>query len=446
MPANSSRGWWAVWIVLLAAVIYGGYGLERSRTLWLIATFTISFGAYAWLAWQDRLVAPNSHFLAGLVLRLALLFMIPNLSDDIYRFIWDGQLTWHGVHPFAHVPSYYMENGMPDYLNEALYTRLNSPDYFTVYPPVSQFFFMLTALITGGDVFWSSVVLRLFLIAAEAGTFFLLRQICIESGVSTRRIAWYWLNPLVILEITGNLHFEGLMIFFLVLSVILIVRRQWWAAGAALGLATGVKLIPLLFFPVLWRHSGTRPFVKVCIAAVIAFVLFTLPFTDRAFISGIYDSLSLYFQKFEFNASVYYLVREAGYWYKGYNIIATAGPYLAVCTLLGIIVFVLRHSPVKTRMTTAMGISLTIYLLLATTVHPWYILALIPLMILQNIYYPVLWSALAVLSYTGYYPGGYEEKLWLTFVEYALVIVYMVYELVIDKKIQFNPLYRPPVT
>lgn len=447
MPArgDSSWRWWLTAGTLGVAILYGGYFLERHNTAGLILMFFLTFALYGALMYWRRDVSVGQHFSAGLILRLLLLFMIPNLSDDIYRFIWDGQLTWHGVHPFARVPSWYATHGFPEYLSGELYDQLNSPDYFTVYPPVSQFFFMLTAAITGGDVFWSSVLIRLLLIGAEAGTWFLLRNISMLYGMDPRRISWYWLNPLVILEITGNLHFEGFMIFFIFLAVAFIIRRYWWMAGAATGLAVGVKLLPLVFLPVIWKHIGREAFLRLTAVLFGVLLLYTLPFLDYTFVSGLYGSLALYFQKFEFNASIYYLVREAGFWYKGYNIIATAGPRLALLTFLLVSWFAWKHSPVKVRLSPAMGISLTIYLLLATTVHPWYLLALIPLMLLQNIYYPVLWSLLVTLSYTGYSASGYDEILWLTFVEYALVIVYMIYELYSRKKFQYNPLYRLPV-
>ena len=437
--------WWLPFGLLAVLILYGGYFLVRSDTSELLLVFTFSFLIYTWLSYRRKSVDWPALFWGGLFLRILLLFMIPNLSDDIYRFIWDGQLTWNVVHPFAHIPAWYFENGFPDYLDPALYDRLNSPGYFTVYPPVSQFFFMMTAAVTQGDPFWSSVLLRVFLIAAETGTFFLLREICSQSGMDPRRTAWYWLNPLVLLEITGNLHFEGFMIFFLFLSLVLLIRQYWWMAGAAFGLAVGVKLLPLIFLPVIWKHIGWRSFRVFVLMTGSVLLIYTLPFLDMAFIYGLQDSLALYFQKFEFNASIYYLVREFGYWYKGYNIIETAGPRLAMVTFLLISLFALRHSPLKVRLSSAMGISLTLYLLLATTVHPWYLLVLIPLFLLQDIYFPVLWSALVVLSYAGYTPDGYTENLWLTFVEYALVIVYMIYELVYQKRMHYNPFYRIPV-
>ena len=78
--------------------------------------------------------------------RALFLFSIPNLSDDFYRFIWDGRLLASGNHPFAQLPVYYMDNNVSiQGINEDLFNKLNSPEYFTIYPALSQYVFWLAA-------------------------------------------------------------------------------------------------------------------------------------------------------------------------------------------------------------------------------------------------------------------------------------------------------------
>ena len=48
----------------------------------------------------------------GILLRVVLIPMFPNWSDDIYRFLWDGYLWNAGINPFDHLPIYYMENNL----------------------------------------------------------------------------------------------------------------------------------------------------------------------------------------------------------------------------------------------------------------------------------------------------------------------------------------------
>jgi hypothetical protein len=36
-----------------------------------------------------------------------------------------------------------------------------------------------------------------------------------KRSLPRTNLLFYWLNPLIIVEIMGNLHFEGVMVFFL---------------------------------------------------------------------------------------------------------------------------------------------------------------------------------------------------------------------------------------
>ncbi len=57
--------------------------------------------------------------------------------------------------------------------------------------------------------------------------------------------------------------------------------------------------------------------------------------------------------------------------------------------------------------------SLTIYLSLATIVHPWYITTVVALSIFTNYRFPLLWSALIVMTYINYSYAAYFENLWV---------------------------------
>ena len=140
------------------------------------------------------------------------------------------------------------------------------------------------------------------------------------------------------------------------------------------------------------------------------------------------SSLSLYFQKFEFNASVYYLVREIGFAVKGYNIIQVAGSYLAVFTFLAILLFA-YYSHRSMSWAKAMLWALVIYLFMATTVHPWYVTPLVALVVFTNYKFPVVWSMAVILSYAGYSQAGYTENIYLVIAEYTVVVFTMIWDL-----------------
>ncbi len=418
--------------------IYIGYFLARHEAIPLIVSYMALFAIYwkLYSFYQMKL----SHLVGiGIIFRLLLLLSFPTLSDDIYRFVWDGKLIANGIHPFAHLPSDLMESGnLPTSLDPSLYDRLNSPNYFTIYPPLAQFLFWLAAV--GVDsVFTSAVIIRLFIIGAELGSIFLLVKLTDIYGVKTHRIALYALNPLVILELTGNLHFESFMIFFLLLLVYLYKRKKLLWSGVSMGLAICAKLIPFMFLPLFLRKlrfSNALIFYGVTLSVV---VLCFLPLFDLALFKGMYSSLSLYFQKFEFNASIYYLVREVGYWVKGYNVISSSGPWLSVISLVLILLVSFFLDPKKNSTPEMFFWVLFIYLLFTTTVHPWYITTLVALSVFTRYRFVIAWSGVIFMTYVGYSETTFEENMLIVLLEYATVFVLATYELYQQyKKVKFN--------
>jgi hypothetical protein len=192
-------------------------------------------------------------------------------------------------------------------------------------------------------------------------------------------------------------------------------------------LAVSTKLLPLILLPLYWRRLGTKKAWQFyCMTAAFTMLMF-LPLFSYELLAGLSQSVSLYFQKFEFNASVYYIIREIGFVLKGYNIIGSAGKWLAVSTILGIIIYTLLER--KDRLPSAWMWVWLIYLALATTVHPWYVAPLLAFSIFSSYRFAVLWSGLIFLSYAGYVTDGFSENLLLTGLEYGLLMMFIGYEL-----------------
>lgn len=403
------------------ALVIQGYLCSRDDTGIVLGSYLVLFAGYLFLG-KSRLPVAQI-FLLGLFFRLVLLLSLPGLSDDLFRFIWDGRLMNHGIHPFAAVPSSYFEQGLPSFLSESLYHRLNSPDYFTVYPPVAQYIFLIATRFFPDSILGSAVIIRCFLLLAEVFTFFVLGKLCLRE----KDVAWYWLNPLVILEITGNLHMEGLSILFL----LLVLRGLILAGGVGipLGLAIATKLNPLLLLPAALRFTPKDRRRKLVIYTSVTLLILFLPLFFGPFFPGLLSSLSLYFHTFEFNGSLYYLVRQAGCILAGYNIIGMAAPTLAVIATVLIIWLALWKNSTKEHAAVIMGFSWLIYLLCSTTVHPWYIIPLLVFLLIRGFFFPVLWSLLIFLTYAGYTKTGYQENLWIVALEYISVLTFAYVEI-----------------
>ena len=432
------------------------YQTDRSDFVQLILLYVGFFALYL-LAYRNTKSQQTLHLYIGIaiVVRLLLVFTIPNLSDDIFRLIWDGKL-WHaGINPFDALPSYYAENGFPKSLNMSLYQQLNSPNYFTIYPPIAQLTFYVATF--ARDIFWSSVVMKLFLLAAEIGSIWILIQLFKDDNLpkslqrrdfykpqvppsegfreaktinNKKRILLYILNPLIIIEIMGNLHFEGVMIFFLLLSYYWL-KKGWFSASAiAFAFSIASKLLPLMFLPFLIHKLGWKQSFKYfTIVGVVTIILF-YPLLGSFFIENFGNSLNLYFQKFEFNASIYYALRWLGFQISGYNLIQVLGPLLALSVGISIFVIALKNKSKRLEILPEQWLlAIMLYLLCTTTVHPWYVALPIVLCLFTNYRFPIVWSALIFLTYVNYSYSEYFENLWMVTIEYSLVIGYLVYEI-----------------
>jgi len=426
--------------LLLSGVGYYvlAYQTPREYFFQLLSLFTFLFAAY-FVVYKFFC---KSHFkyllIAGILFRIILLFSVPNLSDDVYRFIWDGRLAANGINPFSHLPIEIMQMPPVSGITKALFVQLNSQHYYTVYPPILQGVFWLAAKLFPLNVFAAIVFLKCIIFLAELITFFLLLQLLNNLSLPKQMSLLYFLNPLVITELTGNVHFEGLMIVFVLLSFLLLLKSNWQGSAIFLGLGIATKLIPVLFLPLIVIRLGWKKgLIYSVITGITTLILFALVF-DIATIQNLLASVDLFIRRFEFNASFYYVVRWIGTLIKGYNIIAIAGPilYLLATGIILLISFRNKKNTGQPNFVTALFIITTWYLL-STTVHPWYICLPVALLIFTPYRYAIIWSLTATLSYSAYQFNPVQENLWFIGTGYIFMIGYAWWEL---KKTKLNTL------
>ncbi len=434
----------AVFFLFLAFTYYLVYALARSQTMELMVCYGILFVLYVWVYKKETNI--TFWLIAAVIIRLSLLTTWPSLSDDLYRFVWDGRLWAAGIHPFIALPSDLLTQHIPG-ADAALFEKLNSKDHFTCYPPLAEFVFWLSVKISPDSVKGSAIVMRGLILLAEIGNIALLVKLIRRLGQPPKNVLLYALNPLIILELTGNLHFEAFVIFFLLLSVWLLTSDRVVPAAVSFSLAVAAKLIPLIFLPAMLAVLGWRKALVFYAVTGLCLLILFIPMYDEQVLYGFSQSLNLYFQKFEFNASLYYIVREYGFWKVGYNTIQSTGWKLAVVSGLLILAYSLfwgiRRQQHITDGTTdsilpfkldreifnAFIFILLIYLLFTTTVHPWYITPLIAFSVITRFRFVLFWAALVFLTYAGYSPDGFTENLSIMVFEYAAVALYLGIEL-----------------
>ena len=405
------------------------YELPRNQFYPLIGIIVGLFLIY-WLLhnfWDENVLIIIS---LGVLFRLFVLFAFPNLSDDVFRFVWDGRLTVNGENPFLHMPSWYLEskNIIPG-LNQELYDQLNSHEYFTVYPPILQYIFAFSVWLFPNDIYASTIVMKCFIFLAECGSIAILLKLFKQFEIHAKYIAIYALNPLVIIELTGNLHFEGLMIFFLLFAIWLLAKNKVILSAGAMSFAICIKLLPLMFLPFLIKRLGFKISALYFGCIVLLTTLFFAPFLSDEIFLNFFQSIDLYFRKFEFNASIFYIVRWLGFCAKGWNIIQTVGPVMSIIVAFIILFIAFREKIVTTKsLLQKMSIALLLYFGMATIIHPWYVTTLVAFTAFWKWRFPLVWSLLIPLSYFAYSHSNFYENLWLIAIEYLAIPIFAFYE------------------
>ena len=407
------------------------YDLERFEHFTLLTLYSVLFGCYYLILRQVKIKEQHLTYLA-LTLRLVFIAAIPNFSQDFYRFIWDGRLILSGLNPYLTTPDNLMisqPNLFPQMKTLFEGMRALSAGHYSNYPPLHQLPFILAAIISKHSILGSVVVLRLLLIGADIGILFFGKKLLRKLQLPTRNIYWFILNPLVIIELTGNLHFEGLMLFFFVMALYYVHTKRWHLAALTMALSIAVKLVPILSLPLFLNKLGWKKSIRFYLTVGIVFMLLFAPFLKDNFLENYSATIGLWFSKFEFNASFYYLLNWGLETILNFELIHSMGVIVVSFIGLQIIYQLLQNKTKTTALITTVLWVFTGYYLISTTVHPWYIISLLLLSIFTPFKFARVWSYTLILSYFAYHQFNVEEKGVILCLEYVPVLGVLAWEL-----------------
>lgn len=423
-------------LVLASLAFYStfAYHLERTDFIKLLALFAALFFLCFKLIQFEKW---NLKFLlgAGILFRLVFLMAEPNLSQDFYRFIWDGELVRNGMSPYLFLPDdLIVQKDLLIANAQELYNGMGSlsSQHYSNYPPLNQYVYAFAAMLGGKSIMGSLLVMRVLLILADIGIVYFGRKLLKILTASPHLIFWYFLNPLVIVELTGNLHFEGFMLFFFLWAIYLIALNKWMLAAIIYGLSISTKLVPLMFLPLFLNYFGFKKSVSFYSVVGTTCILLLLPFYTSEFIGNYSSTIGLWFSNFEFNAGLYNFIKEIAVnnGAKPWELIKTYGSTTLFVSALVILLFTFLGKNHKLQhLVTNMLWVLTIYYFLSATVHPWYIIFLVLLTVFTKYKYALIWSAAVALSYFAYSQIDYRENLILLAIEYISVIGFLGYEI-----------------
>lgn len=384
-------------LILLGATSVLGYvavytlGDLRKNTFGFLVIFFALFLLY--LAACAIVLRPTfhvSHFtfyaiaIFAIVPRLLLLPTRPTLSDDMFRYVWDGRVQGHGFSPYRYPPEA-KEVAELRIGDTTVWKYINRKPFITVYPPGAQIAFAAIWRVVGDSV---TGFKGIFVLAELTGGV-LLFQLLRALNQPPQRILIYLWSPLLIFEVAHAGHVDGLMLPLLILAFWARVKERHWLLGAALALATLVKLLPLILLPALlplpgiFEVSGMRstpefPSLKPAFKTLTAFsVTMALGYLPYLISGDAIGFLPRYFNE-NFNMGIARLLFDFA---KANGL---SGPTLAnVLTLGGLaglsILFILKPAadPLK-RCVWLIGW----FTLFTQNLFAWYLLWLLPLIVL----------------------------------------------------------------
>lgn len=385
-------GWWPGLVVPLPGFIL----------------FGAAFGIYL-LAWKSRSARSqpeDGRIVWGVAIlgRLALLPLTPELSDDFYRYLWDGHVQLQGVNPYLHPPN----DAALEAIRTSWHHLINHPEVSTIYPPLTQAAFFLVATL-GGSV----LVLKLCWVLLDLATAFVLSKVAKARGRDhcTVLLLYLW-SPLLIVETAWNGHLEPLGLLPLALVLLLDARHSpqdrsagtgiW--VGITLGLSALAKIAPAAALPPVLRRWGLH--VALAFGSIV--VAFYLPFVQAG--DNLWSGLSTYGEIWRFN--------DGPYWVLDQLFSTERQPRIAAgVVVLGVIAWATYKAMDAER---ALFWILGAGLMFSPTVHPWYVLWILPFVALRKDVPWVLLSGLGFLAYFGLAPyretGVWPHPLWLRLV------------------------------
>jgi hypothetical protein len=404
----------ALLLVTVAATLHAGVPNEaRWRLLGLIGASWLAFAvaATAVLHMPRRSAVPLV-LIGAVALQVLAVSVTPRLTDDYFRYAWDGRVQAAGIDPYRYAPT---DPALTSLRTEWLFpsgctassgivcTRMNHPGSPTIYPPVAQAWFWVVHVLTrplgpdGGGARTLQLAAALLALATTVALLLVLRR----HGDPRNAVLWAWC-PTVVLEAGNNAHADVLAAFLVVLAMGATVTGRPMRSGLAAGAAVAAKLVPVLVLPALllawWgrRHPrGTTVRWTTGVGAVL--VAGYLPHL-LAVGPRVLGFLPGYLAEEGFDgerrfALLRLLVPDR------FASVAAAGVVVATATTLAVRARTHGGSPPWRFAVVLVGVAFTVL----GISYPWYALLLVALVALDG---RAEWLAVAAAAYPGYFTAA----------------------------------------
>jgi hypothetical protein len=265
-----------------------GYGPALSE---FVAVEAVQGLVYATACWLVLRRGASVWFILGTAAALRLMVAVfpPFLSNDLYRYIWDGWVQLAGINPYRYLP---VDQHLAFLRDNEVYPNINRATYaHTIYPPFAELFFALSAFVTRLVHLPAVLGLKISLLAAEGVGMWAMTKLLDRAALPRAGILIYAWNPVPIWEFAGSGHVDALVICTLALALLWASTGRQRLAMVALAGAVLAKFLPILLLPALWRRWD---FWALAVFAAIILLAY-LPYLGVGL--GVFGFLSGYTQQ-----------------------------------------------------------------------------------------------------------------------------------------------------
>ncbi|MDR4518339.1 MAG: glycosyltransferase [Nitrosomonas sp.] len=417
-------------ILFAGALHWTPWAASYKASVMLVSYGVLFFGFIgAWLSFPDGLSTTQK---IGLILFVSLfariMMMGVPVSDDIYRYLWEGKIIAAGESPYQfpadHAHYYEYRDGY--------WERMNHKDKLTAYPPLAELIFAAVSSIA-----YTPWAFKVLFIIADLCVMGVLMTLLWRHGMDVRNVLLYAINPLTLFAIAGEAHFDVLLILTMMLSVLYAQRNAYAWAWLWLGISIQMKIIAIVLVPLYLWHCRWRYSWLLLIPLVVPSLFFieTLP--------GLFHGLWTFGGMNAFNGPIH---GSINYLLNGDTAWAT---YITIVLFGMISLWIIWAIKIPTR---AAYLLIAALILCSPVVHYWYILWVIPFVVL----YPGLsWLMLSFTS-GAYFTSVYSVErgedwllpvwaMWVIWLPFVLVLIYEL-RMVFMRRLRQDVIWRKPET
>ena len=336
--------------------------------------------------------------------RVAIVPSTPLVSDDVYRYVWDGRVQRLGHNPYRSAP----DDPSLAHLHIETTRRIDptSAALPTIYPPAAELFFRGVT-----SIHESVTAIVIAVVICDLLTMLVLWRWLATTGRNPWWVLAYAWHPLVAIEGAGGGHIDLVGTCLVVVAGFSLSRRRGLIATSALAAAFVVKFLPIVLVPLFWRRVSLRDALMGVAVVGLAYV----PFLDSSLTLPV-GSLGAYTEGWRFNGPIFALFEP---WF---GIV----PVLALAIAIGAAVAWVAGRTLSVDDPAAWAWPLAASLFVMPAVYPWYLLWLTPFLTARATWPLVAWTLGSMLTYVVWSSElagtGWVLPGWVAPVEYGLVV------------------------